>query len=166
MLFRSVTLAETLKGKRNTRVVVISEGPSAEWLKTSAKEKSLDNLMVLPFQPYAQYPDVLATADVLVAMIENDSGEYSVPSKLLSYLSAGRSIVLSAPEENLAAEIIERSGAGISGRPGDTVAFVTSVERLLADASMRQELGRKARAYAENTFDIRRIGQRFEALLK
>ena len=43
---------------------------------------------------------------------------------------------------------------------------VPSVERLLADASMRQELGRKARAYAENTFDIRRIGQRFEALLK
>lgn len=161
-----ITLAETLNGKHDARVVVISEGPSADWLKTSAQQKSLSNLVVLPFQPYAQYPDVLASADVLVAMIENDSGEYSVPSKLLSYLSAGRPIVLSAPKENLASEIIERSGAGIAGSPGDTDAFVASVKRLLSDASARQDLGQKARAYADCTFDILRIGQRFEALLK
>jgi colanic acid biosynthesis glycosyl transferase WcaI len=161
-----LSLAAALQNRADARVVVVSEGPFAEWLSAQAKQQALGNLLVLPFQPYAAYPDVLASADVLISMIENDAGEYSVPSKVLSYLCAGRPIVLSAPKENLAAEIIERASAGIVCPVNDAHAFIGAVEKLLENAATRERFGQQARQYAERTFDIGKIADRFEAIIR
>ena len=64
-------------------------------------------------QPFDAYPDVLATADVLIAFVEVDAGAFSLPSKVLSYLCAERAIVLSVPKKNLASRIVVKSGAGL-----------------------------------------------------
>jgi colanic acid biosynthesis glycosyl transferase WcaI len=84
-----LSLAAALQDRAKTKVVVVSEGPFAGWLSARAQEQSLRNLSVLPFQAYESYPEVLAWAYVLISMIENDAGEYSVPSKVLSYLVGG-----------------------------------------------------------------------------
>jgi len=120
--------------------------------------------LVLPFQPFDAYPDVLGAADVLVAVLERDAGKFSVPSKILSYLCAARPIVLSAPGENLASRTIERAGAGIAVPAGDGDAFVDAVKRMLSDAGARTRAGEAAYRYAMATFDIRRIADRFEAV--
>jgi hypothetical protein len=67
---------------------------------------------VLDYQPYGQLAEVLATADVLVALLESSAGIFSVPSKVLAYLCAARPLLASMPKENLAARTIERAGAG------------------------------------------------------
>jgi colanic acid biosynthesis glycosyl transferase WcaI len=161
-----LSLARALQSRPNARVVVVSEGPFAEWLSAQAKQQGLDNILILPFQPYEAYPDVLASADVLISMIDNDAGEYSVPSKVLSYLCAGRATVLSAPKENLAVEIIERAGAGTVCPVNDANAFIGAIERLLQDAAMRETFGQQARHYAETMFDIGKIADRFETIMR
>ena len=75
------------------------------------------NLRKYSLQPFERFPEVLASADILVAMIEPDAGDFSVPSKVLSYLCAGRPIVLAAPSSNLAASIVKEAGAGIVVEP-------------------------------------------------
>ena len=74
-------------------------------------------LMLLPFQPYEVLPEVLASADVLIAILEPDAGVFSVPSKVLSYHCAGRPILAAIPAENLAARIIERERHRCRRRP-------------------------------------------------
>ena len=74
----------------DAEVVVISQGMGEARLRERLRERPLPNLRLLPFQPMDQYPDVLAAADVLVALLEPTAGTYSVPSKVLSYLCAGR----------------------------------------------------------------------------
>jgi glycosyltransferase involved in cell wall biosynthesis len=160
-----LALAEALRERPNTLLVVASEGPSAAWLAARAAELELTTLRVIPFQPFEVYSEVLSAADVLVSTLGADAGKYSVPSKILSYLCAGRPIVLSAPEENLAYRIVRHSGAGAVVPASDTIAFITAVERLLDDADARSLCARSARAYAEKNFDIERIGDRFEAIL-
>ena len=71
------------------------------------------NLVFLPLQPMDVFPDVLGAADVLVALLENDAGPFSVPSKVLSYLCAGRPILLSAPPSNLSVRLVEKAAAGL-----------------------------------------------------
>ena len=46
-------------------------------------------------------------------MIEADAGKFAVPSKVPSYMCAGRPILLAAPKENLAARTVARANAGI-----------------------------------------------------
>ena len=146
-------------------VVVASEGRGAEWLGERAHAEGIDNLVLLPFQPMAVFPDVLASADVLLAVLEPEAGVFSVPSKVLSYHCAGRAILASVPGANLAARTIAAAGSGCTVEPDDTEGFVAAARRLLDDPAVRHDLGAKARAYAERAFDIVSIGDRFEAML-
>ncbi len=83
-------LAEKYRSHENVRIVVISEGIGAEWLAAKQKEKQLANLVLLPYQDFHALPEVLATGDILCAVLEEDAGVFSVPSKVLTYLCAAR----------------------------------------------------------------------------
>ncbi|MEM6782126.1 MAG: glycosyltransferase family 4 protein [Bacteroidota bacterium] len=156
-------LAEHFLDEHDVRVVVCTAGAGGEWL---AAQNGLDNLILLPFQPFEDLPDVLATADVLTAVLEPDAGVFSVPSKVLTYLCAARPLLLAIPPENLAARIVKREHAGLATTPDDALGFVARAERLLRDPVLRTKLGANARAYAETAFDIGAISDHFEAILR
>jgi colanic acid biosynthesis glycosyl transferase WcaI len=144
------------------RVVVVSEGPGTDWLAERKKKESLSNLMLLPFQPFQGMPAVMASADVLIAVLEADAGIFSVPSKVLSYHCAGRSLLGGMPLQNLAARIILENRTGLCTAPDDFEGFIKAAERLRADGELRSQCGERARLYAENNFDIKKIADRFE----
>jgi colanic acid biosynthesis glycosyl transferase WcaI len=145
-------------------VLVVSEGPGADWLAEHASPD--DALRLLPYQPYDRLPEVLASADVLVAVLEPEAGAFSVPSKVLTYLCAARPLLVSVARSNLAARVVERSGGGVVVPPADPDALVAAADVLYADAGLRAELGRAGRAYAETTFDLDGITDRFDEVLE
>lgn len=155
-------LARAAEHRGGTRVVVISEGLGADWLRA---QDGLPALAVLPYQDHGDLAAVLAAADVLLAVLEPDAGTFSVPSKILNYHAAGRPIVAALPGENLAARTITGAGSGTVVPPGDREAFVDEVLALLDDPGRRAELGAAARAHAEATFAIGPIADRFEEIL-
>lgn len=158
-------LAKATATQKDVRVVVISEGIGADWLAERKREECLSNLILLPFQPFSVMHKVLAAGEVLVALLEKDAGAFAVPSKVLTYLCAKRSLLLAVPAENLAARIVQMSGAGWAVEPNDREGFVTAGLKLLDDARGRERMAAKGRAYAEHTFDIHRITDRFEAII-
>lgn len=160
-----VDLAERLRPLRDTIVLVISEGAGADLVKQEAAMRSLENLRVLPFQPFKIYSQVLGSAEILLSIIEPEAGIFSVPSKVLSYLCAGKAMVLSVPKENVAARTVTEISAGLCVTPGDREAFCQAVTGYLDDDERRLADGRKGRAYAENAFAIEAITDRFEAVL-
>jgi colanic acid biosynthesis glycosyl transferase WcaI len=159
------SLARAVRRLGDVDVVVVSEGRGADWLLRLRNDEGLDNLRVLPFQPYADLPDVLASADILLALLEADAGTFSVPSKVLSYLCAGRPLLAAIPPDNLAADVIRRSNGGVLAQAGDTEGFVAGAIRLLENPALRSALGRHGRVYAEESFDVKRIGEAFEQIL-
>ncbi len=159
-------LAEALKNRNDCRVVVVSEGMGADFLAREKSLMGLHNLVLLPFQPFARVPDVLGSADVVVAILEPDAGVFSVPSKVLTYHCAGRALLAAMPAENLAARLIAREQTGLVCDPREQKAFLDAAQRLLDDRAAREQMGVRARAYAEKAFDIEAIGNRFEALMQ
>lgn len=145
------------------KVVVVSEGKGRQWLTENAGDVS--NLMLLDFQPYEDLPDMLASADVLVVLLENDASRYSVPSKVLNYLCAGRPVLALLPEDNAVAKTVTGAGAGVVIPPGDVAAASAALNALLDDDDDRASMGRAARAYASLTFDVSSVGDDFEAIL-
>jgi len=107
----------------------------------------------------------MATADVLVALLEPGASCFSVPSKVLTYHCAGRAILAALPEENLAARIIEHEGSGLVVSPADPEAIVAAGRKLIDDPDLCRSMGDSARRYAVDTFDITKIGDRFEAII-
>jgi glycosyltransferase involved in cell wall biosynthesis len=157
-------LAHRLGARPDARVVVVSEGPGADWLAAHKVALPADNLLLLPFQPFARMPDVLGGADALLAVLEAEAGVFSVPSKVLTYMCAARPILAAMPEENLAARTLLRSGAGLVVGPDDEAGFCAAAERLADDAELRARLGSAGRAHAESHFRIDEIATRFQRI--
>ena len=147
-------------------VVVVAQGYGVPKLEAWKQADNLGALKLLPIQPAKALAHVLATADVLLASIEPDAGEFAVPSKVLSYLCAGRPILLEASQRNLAARIVTRAGAGLVVSPNDDAGFLRAAERLRSDPALRQQMGDSGRGYAERTFDIDSITDGFETLMR
>lgn len=139
-------------------VVVVTEGVGGDWLK----ERPRKNLEILPYQPFERLPEVLGAADVLVTLLDPGAGKFSVPSKTLSYLCAGRPILGSIPADNAAADLVrERAKAGIIVPPADPRALIQAARQLRSDEALRSRLGASGRTYAEDHFDRWLIGNRF-----
>ncbi|MCZ8121860.1 MAG: glycosyltransferase family 4 protein [Tagaea sp.] len=155
-------LRDLAVARPEARVLVISEGPGAAWLAAA----NLPNLAVLPFQPFEKLGETLASADVLVAVLESDAGIFSVPSKVLTYLCAGRPILAAIPPENLAARLIGRENAGFAVAPADRAGFLAAAKTLAENPDLRAAQGAKALDYARRTFDIAAIAGRFAAILE
>jgi glycosyltransferase involved in cell wall biosynthesis len=91
---------------------------------------------------------------------------FSVPSKVLSYLAAGRPIVGLLPADNPAAVDIAASG-GFTGPPDRTGADAAGDWIVANSAAGRLvEIGVASRALAEQRFDIERITDQFEDVLR
>lgn len=146
--------------------VVVAAGVGVAALEEAKAKRGLAKLRLLGLQPFERFADVLASADVLLAVIEEEAGEFSVPSKVLSYLCAGRPIVLSAPADNLAARIIVEAGAGRVVEPRDYDGFVSAVRDLLTDPVAAERAGRAGRAYAQANFDLDTVADRFEQVIE
>jgi colanic acid biosynthesis glycosyl transferase WcaI len=157
-------LAERCSG--NDLVVAVAQGYGVPLLQEAQRELNLTSLRLLPIQPAQYLADVLATADVLLATIEAEAGRFAVPSKVLSYLCSGRPILLAASRDNLAARTVERANAGIVVDPADESGFLAAARMLRHDSSLRTELGRNGRSYAERTFDLDNVANRFERVLR
>ena len=122
--------------------------------------------MLLPFQPADVYPQVLASADVLISLINAEANQYSIPSKVLTYLCAGRPILLSMPYNNDAAQAVISAEAGLTSEPGDLTGFLENADKFIQDESFRIQLGKNARHYAESHFDIDTIYTKFASILE
>jgi len=155
-------LAEHFEGDPEVVVAVAASGVSYEALKARCVSEPRPNLVLLPLQPMEIFPDVLGSADVLVALLENDAGPFSVPSKILNYFCGGRPVLLSAPTDNLSARVVSKAAAGICVPAGDKEAFVQAADHLRHEPRSCAKLGAEGRAYAERTFNISAIADRFE----
>jgi glycosyltransferase involved in cell wall biosynthesis len=157
-------LARMLQQKSLGQLVVVSEGPGVEWLDAEAAKQDITTLKRLSFQPFETLPDVLGSADVLVAILEPDAGVFCVPSKVLSYLCAGRPVLLAVPLENLVSRIVKNEGAGLGVDPLDVDGFTAAALQLAESPALRETAGHAARHYADTHFDIERITDRFEQI--
>jgi colanic acid biosynthesis glycosyl transferase WcaI len=157
-------LATEFRSDDDVRIVVISEGYGAEWL--SLRSREFPQLILLPFQSAENYRKALATADVLVAILEPIAAKYSVPSKVLSYMTAGKPILAAIPADNLAARTIKEACAGLIVDPENSAGLRRSARSLVEDADCRKRLGAAGLAYARANFNIDRIAARFEELFR
>lgn len=160
-----IKMAQQFSNNDLVRVVVVSEGLGAEWLKEQIKTIRLSNLIVLGYQSFENMPNVMGTADVLVSVLQPDAGVFSVPSKVNSYLCARRPVLLAVPPENLAARLVLGAGAGLTVHPLDEAGFIESADLLYSSTEFRDTASANGRKFAEEHFDISKITDQIERIL-
>ena len=149
----------------DAELVVVNEGPAADVIRDEATRLEVP-VTLLPYQPYDRLPEVLGSGDVLLVLLDQRAGAFSVPSKTLSYLCAGRPVLGLMPLENAASALVERAGGAVfTPQSASIPAAGAWVAEVLGDAERRERIGVASRALAEDEFTAERCIDRFEALL-
>ena len=73
--------------------LIIGRGLKFEKVKKTIKEESLENFMLLEFQPDNMIRYSLAAADISVVMIEDKVANVSIPSKVYNLFAVGSPIL-------------------------------------------------------------------------
>ena len=148
---------------KNIEILVIGTGTGFQQLE---KMKNIpSNIKLLPLQPFEKMNHILNSADALLAILNEEASKFSVPSKILNYLCAGKPIILSAPKDNLSTKIINESKSGKSFEPNDLEGINNFLKILLSDKDLKKKYSLNAREYAVKNFNIKKISSQFENLI-
>ena len=165
-LARILEAARLLAPDRETRLVIVGDGLKRADLQARAEELRLDNVVFLPFQPYADLPGLLASADVLLVPLDKEKSFLSVPSKLYNYLAAGRPILGLAVESSEVYQIIREAECGLCAPPDDPQRIAAAVRALRDDPGGREAMDARGRRLAEDVYSRRSVVEAFEALME
>lgn len=150
----------------DARLLVASEGEGADLIRVRASDFPATVIRVIAFQPARQLPDMLGAGDVLVTILEPGASKFSVPSKVLSYLAAGRPLLGLMPADNPAAnDIAAAGGLVVPPTPEGISRAVDWLGSISGDAATRAELGARSRSRAEARFNINQIADQFAEIM-
>jgi glycosyltransferase involved in cell wall biosynthesis len=126
--------------------VLMGDGNQRATLAATAAE--VPSISFLPFQPEADLPDILAAADVLLISERSTVVDMSLPSKLTSYLIAGRPIVAAVRSDGATAIEIKAAGAGVVVAPDDPDELLRAVAHLSEMPDIAREYAEAGRRHA------------------
>ena len=165
-LERVLEAARLLAPERDVLFVIAGEGLRKPALQVRARSLGLPNVAFLPFQPYADLPFLLASADVLLVPLDSRKSRLSVPSKLYNFLAAGRPVLGLADRSSEVASLLEERGCGVAVAPDEPAAIAEAVLALRRSADARRTFASNARAYVVEYFAKDKILGSYASLIE
>ncbi len=145
-------------------IVIVGEENALERLRQYRDTCKATNVILLPFQPRAKLPEMLAAADIGLVVQKSNVISFNMPSKIPLLLASGRAIVASVPATGTAARAIQQSGSGIIIPPEDPAALAATIEDLYYNPDKVKQLGEKSRQYAMENYSFEQALDRYEKL--
>lgn len=139
------------KLKGNVQLLIVGDGPYRGELEALARQVNTSNIVFLGEQRPENIPSILKGTDIFV----NPSYSEGLPTSVLEACAAGCAVV--ATDVGGTDEIILDGLTGFLVKPGDQQGLTEKVNFLLENKSMRDTLGKNAKAYVIDNFSWDRI---------
>lgn len=164
-----MNIVEAATRTRGTRVcwVLVGDGEAKDDLAAAVRARGLDDAVrFAPLQREDEMSRMFAGADALLLNQLRAVKDTAIPSKLLTYMAAGRPVLAAVNPGSQAAEILREADGGSVVAPEDPDALAAAAQWYAAQSpSTLASLGARNRAYAEEHFDQRKILAAFENFL-
>ena len=161
----TIIAAARLVKDKSIHWVFLGDGRRYAWLEEKIRDYGLEGQVhLLGRKPVEEMPLYFAHADVLLVTLRRDPiFSLTIPSKVQSYLAAGRPILAALDGEG--ARIIEEAGAGVAVPAEDPRALADAAVKLHGlDEKARFEMGRSGLAYCKREFDRDKLMQDLDVL--
>lgn len=150
----------------DVQFVFVGGGVDKARLEQRAAELQLPNTRFLPRQPMEAMGAVLSLADAVLVHLKDDPlFRITIPSKTQAYLALGRPVLMAVAGD--AADLITRSGAGVTCPPENPAALSAAVKRLRTmKASEREAIGAKGKTFYDRELSLRVGVEKFEKVFQ
>ncbi len=164
-----IEAAEILKQKGLTDIhwVIVGDGMSRKQVEKEISRRKLNELFTFEGQkPVEDMPKYTNIADVLVGcLVKSELLEATIPAKVMSYVAAGRPIVLAMDGE--VQELINaKIKCGYAGPTNNSVQLAANIKKIYnATAKERNQMGQNARDYHFKHFERNLILNKLHAFM-
>jgi glycosyltransferase involved in cell wall biosynthesis len=159
--------AARICAEQNSGVRFVIVGDGSQRAAIQAQARGLAGLEFVDPLDGVKYPQSLAAADLLVVNERPGVGDMSLPSKLTSYLTAGRAVIAAVgPDGATATELRRTGGAAHLVAPGDPAALAEGILGLRVRPGQCREMGLLGRVYAEANLGREAAASRLDALIE
>jgi colanic acid biosynthesis glycosyl transferase WcaI len=143
---------------------IAGEAKGLQRLQQECLSYGADNVLLLPFQPREELPQMLAAADVGLVVQKKNVISFNMPSKIQVLLASGRAIIASVPDNGTAARAIRQSGGGFVVPPEDPQALANAILDLYENPDKVNNLGYKSRQFAVEQYAFEQALNQYENL--
>ena len=158
--------AERLLGEQDLRFVFIGAGHRRGEIERAKEERSLDNVMLLPYQPRSVLPQSLNLGQAALISQRTCVDGLLVPSKLYGTLANAKPILFVGSETCELGRTIKELDCGFVIEQGDVDAMVDAINVLRTDEERRAGMGARAREALVNKYQRRVALDQYERILE
>ena len=155
--------------KKNTEIlfIFIGDGPLNKNIKEFKRLNNLQNIRILPYQPFARLPETLTAADIAIVSTSKNATSLVAPSKLYGHLASGTPIALISSKNSYIRNMIELNNCGKWFNNGDYKSLSNWIIKLKENNSLRNKMSVSARTLSEKISDPNLITKEyFNVILK
>ena len=146
-----IQAAALAREQPSLRFALQGDGNRRADLEALARGLGLTNLSFLPLAPAAEFPSILAAADLLLVNQRAAVRDMSLPAKITSYFAVGVAVLASVAAESETGKEVKHAGAGEVIEPEDPALLLAAIKRMAADPERRARLGATGKHYATHT---------------
>ena len=144
--------------------LLVGQGEERNAIEEAVRRLQLKNIRLLPLQPDGTLAEMYAAADVLLLNQKAAVVDSVIPSKLLTYMAAGRPVLAAVSDKSETARYVERAKCGRIIHSEDPMGLVKAALSFRADGALRERLGANGRPYVLEHFTKDKILQEYELL--
>jgi len=158
--------AERLRDEDKICFVLFGDGKERTRLQSEAVRMNLSNVIFAGVRPKRDMPQVVASADVCLAILQDIPMFHTTyPNKVFDYMAAGRATVLVI--DGVSRKLIESSYGGVFVQPNDDEQLSETVLELSKNMDIVKQMGLNAREYLVKHLDRRdKLNETLELLKK
>ncbi len=149
----------------NLCFVIIGDGADKERIKKIIKDEKINNVVLLPFQPYEDIAHVFSLGDVGLIISKSGVGNNSVPSKTWSIMAAGKPVLASFDSQSDLCKLIDRIGCGKHVDAGKKEALIEEIKVLYNNLKL-DDIGKIGKEYIEENLNKDKCVMQYVKALK
>lgn len=147
-----IKCAYLLREHQDIIFVLVGDGKDKPILIQNAQELGLKNLRFLPAVPKSHMAEVLAAADVCIAILKPlECYKTTYPNKVFDYMAAAKPIVLAI--DGVIRQVVEQAQCGIIVPPGDERKMATAILWLKQNPKQAENMGKAGLDYVKKYFN-------------
>jgi colanic acid biosynthesis glycosyl transferase WcaI len=152
-----ISAAVILRDTPNIRFMLIGDGVERSNIVNEVEGNQLDNVIVLPYQPYHLVPLIYAATDLSYVPLHGAAAAHALPSKVYRIMASGRTALALAGPDSGIADLIRQSGSGILVEPGSGDRLAAEILKAALDPGKVAAMGRSGREFVVDNYSRNKI---------
>lgn len=148
-----IEAAERFAECPNAYLLFVGSGNEMDRLLAAIATSGVKNVGIIHHLDKAAYDMVAAACDVGLVFLDHRFTIANIPSRTLAHQNLSQPILAATDEFTDFRDFVIESGVGLWSPSSDVDAFLQNVRTLTADAALRNQLGKNARAHLESQGD-------------